>query len=40
MAVTMDPKPENLQQNITLKFRNLKVVREEEIVQKGSKASI
>jgi len=36
----MDPKPEKLQQNITLKFRNLNVVREEEIVQKGCKASI
>jgi len=39
MAATMDPKPEKLQQNITLKFRNLKVVRKKQIVKKGSKAS-
>ena len=28
----MDPKPEKLGQNITLKFRNLKAVRKEQIV--------
>jgi len=40
MAATMDPKPKKLGQNITLKFRNLKAVRKEQIVKKGSKASI
>ena len=25
MAATMDPKPEKLQQNVIIKFRNLKV---------------
>ena len=35
MAATMDPKPEKLQQNITLKFRNLKVGRKEQIIKRS-----
>ena len=34
MAATMDPKPEKLQQNITLKFKNLKVGRKEQIIKR------
>ena len=26
MMATMDPKPENLRENVTLKFKNLKVI--------------
>ena len=35
MAATMDPKPEKLQQNITLKFKNLKVGKKEQIIKKN-----
>ena len=31
MAATMDPRPEKLQQNVVLKFKNLKVARKEQI---------
>jgi len=39
IAATMDPKPEKLRQNITLKFRNLKVGRKEQIIKKGIEPS-
>ena len=35
MAATTDPKPEKLQQNITLEFRNLKVGRKEQILKRS-----
>ena len=40
MAATMDPKPEKLQQNVTLKFKNLKVGRKEQIIHKKTKQSL
>ena len=40
MAATIDPKPEKLQQNVTLKFKNLKVGRKEQIIHKKTKQSL
>ena len=37
MAVAMDPKPEKLQQNITLKFRNLKVGKRDNYTENEAK---
>ena len=33
IAATMDPKPETLQQNVALKFRNLKVTRADRLLK-------
>ena len=35
MAATMDPKPKQLQQNVVLNFRNLKVTRKNKLSVKA-----